>query len=146
MLRSPRAWLFAIAFAAFAYGFHAVGNATGLYTRYWWFQIAAHYVSASALALLVARVGLALGLPWRRLVPFVVVVAGAGAVSWEVVEYLGLFENLHFWGVDDSLLDLAADAVGFATVLVLLWKTRVRDAVDPNAETPPPFSALPGGR
>ncbi|MFB6155976.1 MAG: hypothetical protein ABEJ22_08775 [Haloferacaceae archaeon] len=129
-----RAWLFALAYALFAYTFHSVGNATGLYVRYWWFQLLTHYISASAVALLVARVGLGIGLRGTRLAAFVVAFAGAGAVGWEVVEYLGLFANLHFWGFDDSAVDLLADAVGIATVLLLL-RTRVRPALDPGDET-----------
>lgn len=130
-----RAWAFALSYGFFAFAFHTVGNDTGLYVRFWWFQLLAHFVSASAVALLVARVALDAGLSGRRLVVFVVVFSGVGAVGWEAVEYLGLFENLHFWGFEDSLLDLAADAVGIATVLVLL-RTRVRPVIDPNAETP----------
>jgi hypothetical protein len=126
-----RAWLFALGYAVFAYAFHSVGNATGLYVRYWWFQLAAHYVSASAVALLVARVGLEIGLRGSKLAAFVVVFAGAGAVGWEVVEFLGLFENLHFWGIEDSAVDLLADAVGIGSVLLLL-RTRVRPVLNPD--------------
>jgi hypothetical protein len=129
-----RAWLFALSYALFAYAFHSYGNATGLYVRYWWFQLAAHYVSASAVALLVARVGLDVGLRGRSLVGFVVFFATAAAVGWEFVEYLGLFENLHFWGIEDSAVDLLADAAGIGTVLVLL-RTRIRPVLDPTDET-----------
>lgn len=134
VLRS-RSWFYVLAFAAFAYAFHKVGATLGFYSRFPWFQIAAHYFSATGLALVVARVGLDVGLRGRRLAGFVVVLAALGAVGWEVVEYLAVFPWLHFWGIDDMLIDLVADALGVATVLVLL-RTRLRPVVDPAAETP----------
>lgn len=140
-----RAWLAAIGYALFAYGFHTVGNQLGFYVQYWWFQIAAHYVSASAVALVLARTGLDMGLRGRRLVAFVVGFSFLGAIGWEVVEYLAIFENLHFWGIEDSLMDLAADAVGVASVLALLG-TRLRPVIDPTVETPVPSSPIGDSR
>jgi len=130
-----RAWLFAVAFGLFAYGFHKVGAVSGFYPRFFWFQMVAHYLSASAMALLLVRFGLTAGLQGRRLVVFVLAFSLVGAVGWEVVEYLKVFPSLHWWGIEDSLLDLGMDALGVASVLILL-RTRIRPLVDPGAPTP----------
>ncbi|MFB6163589.1 MAG: hypothetical protein ABEJ31_00345 [Haloarculaceae archaeon] len=132
-----RAWLFAVAFGLFAYLFHKVGSAMGYYPRFFWFQMAAHFLSATAMALLLARAGLDGGLRGRALVAFVLGFSALGAVGWEVVEYLGVFPSLHWWGLDDSLLDLCMDTLGVATVLSLLG-TRVRPVINPTLETPLP--------
>lgn len=120
-----RSWGVVILWALFAFSFHSAGNVNGMYERYWWFQVIAHYWSASALAALFARAGLSLGYRGWRLVAFVVGFSAVGALGWELVEYLKLFENLHFHGFDDSAIDLVADSVGVTTVLAYLWhKTR----------------------
>ena len=131
-----RAWLFAIAFGLFAYGFHKVGSVTGLYLEFGWFQIAAHFLSAAAMTVLIARTALDMGLTGRAFLAFVLAFATLGAVGWEVFEYLQIIPSLIWWGIGDSLLDLAVDAVGVATVLVL-FRTRLRPALDPTMETPP---------
>lgn len=133
-LLASRAWLFAIGFGAFAYSFHKVGAALGYYPRFFWFQMLAHLLSAAAMALLLARFGLDSGLVGSRLVAFVVAFSLVGAVGWEVTEYLNLWPNLNWWGIEDSLLDLAMDALGVGTVLVLL-RTRLRPVVDPTDST-----------
>jgi hypothetical protein len=136
-----RLWAVALVWGLAAYTFHAIGNANGLYVRHWWFQIVAHYWSATALAGLLALTGLSGGLRGRRLAAFVVALTVAGALSWEVVEYLGVFPHLHFHGLGDSLVDVTADAVGLWTVLALLRRrdrsTRGGDAsATPAASTP----------
>lgn len=136
-----RAWLWAAAFGLFAYVFHTVGSAMGYYPRFFWFQMVAHYLSASAMALLLARAGLDSGLRGRGLVGFVVGFSLVGAVGWEVVEYLGIFPSLHWWSVQDSLLDLVMDGFGVATIIALLG-TRIRPVVDPTQETPTPTIPL----
>lgn len=138
------AWVVAIGFGAFAYSFHKVGALQGWYGRWWWFQIAAHYFSAAGVALLLARVGLDLRLRGPRLVAFVVGLTAVGALGWEVAEYLALFPKLHFWGVDDMLIDLAADSAGILTVLALL-RTGLRRVIDPRTETPTLSELAPGG-
>lgn len=142
-LRS-RSWFYVLVFAAFAYSFHKVGATLGFYSRFWWFQIVAHYLSAAGVALVLARVGLDARLRGRRLDVFVAVLAALGALGWEVVEYLAVFPFLHFWGVEDMTIDLAADALGVGTVLLLL-RTRIRAVLDPAAGTPT-LSSLVAGR
>lgn len=130
-----RAWLFAIGFAVFAYSLHKVGASLGYYPRFFWFQLVTHFVSATAMALLLARFGLDTGLRGSRLVLFVVAFSAVGAVGWELTEYFNLWPNLNWWGIEDSLLDLAMDSLGVALVLVLL-RTRLRPVIDPTRETP----------
>lgn len=130
-----RAWAFAIGFGLFAYAFHKAGSILGFYPRFFWFQMVAHFLSAAAMALLLARFGLDAGLRGRRLVGFVVGFSVVGAIGWELVEYYRLVPSLHWWGVEDSLLDLAMDAVGVSVVLLSL-RTRLRPVVDPTRETP----------
>lgn len=130
-----RAWLFAVGFGLFAYAFHSVGARLGYYPRFFWFQMVAHVLSAAAMALLLARFGLDAGLRDRRLVGFVVGFSVVGAVGWELAEYFKLTPGLHWWGIEDSLLDLAMDAIGVAVVLLSL-RTRLRPVVDPRRETP----------
>jgi hypothetical protein len=103
-----------------AYVFHAVGNANGLYLKHWWFQIVAHYWSATAVAGLLAVAGLSLDLRGRRVVVFVVSLTAVGAFGWELVEFFGVFEHLNFHGFGDFLVDTASNTVGLATVLALL--------------------------
>lgn len=130
-----RAWLFAIGLGVFAYTFHKIGSILGLYPRFFWFQMVAHFLSATAMALLLARFGLDSGLRGRVLWLFVVVFSIVGAVGWELVEYFELWPTLIWWGIEDSLLDLFMDALGVATILVFL-KTRLRPVIDPTLRTP----------
>ena len=130
-----RAWLFALGLGVFAYAFHKVGSVLGLYPRFFWFQMAAHFLSATAMALLLARFGLDTGLRGRALWLFVIGFSIAGAVGWELVEYFELWPTLIWWGIQDSLLDLLMDALGVLTILVLL-KTRLRPVIDPTLPTP----------
>lgn len=134
-LVASRAWLFAVAFGLFAWAFHRVGAVSGYYPRFFWYQMVAHFLSAAAMALLLARFGLDVGLRGRVLVAFVVGFSVVGAVGWEVAEFLAVIPGLHWWGIDDSLLDLAMDAVGVAVVLLSL-RTRLRPVVDPTVPTP----------
>ena len=136
-----RAWLFAVAFGCFAYSFHKIGARLGYYPRFFWFQMAAHFFSASAMALLLARAGLDMGLRRRPLVGFVIAFSLVGAVGWEYLEYIKFFKALHWWGIEDSLLDLGMDALGVGTILALLG-TRIRPVIDPTVETPGPSDAL----
>lgn len=131
-----RAWLFAVGFGVFAYSFHKVGSILGLYPRFFWFQMVAHLLSAAAMALLLVRFGLVVGLDGRRLVGFIVAFSIVGALGWELVEYLELRSDLIWWGIEDSLLDLSMDALGIGLVLYLL-RTRLRPVIDPTQETPP---------
>ncbi|MFB6156062.1 MAG: hypothetical protein ABEJ22_09210 [Haloferacaceae archaeon] len=136
-----RLWVVAALWGAAAYVFHAIGNANGLYLQYWWFQIVAHVWSATALAGLLSVAGLTVELRGRHLVAFVVVSTTAGALGWELVEYLGVFPNLLFHGLGDSLLDLTADAVGLGAVLRLLGRRESvgrgsRRTPDPSANAP----------
>jgi hypothetical protein len=110
-----------------AYAFHAVGNANGLYLKHWWFQIVAHYWSATAVAGLLAVAGLSLDLRGRRLAAFVVGLTAVGAFGWELVEFLGVFEHLNFHGFGDFLVDTASNTAGLATVLALLRRRRSTD-------------------
>lgn len=140
-----RAWLFAIGFGVFAYSFHKVGASLGYYPRFFWFQMLTHFVSATAMALLLARFGLDAGLRGSRLVLFVVVFSAVGAVGWELTEYFKLWPDLNWWGIEDSLLDLGMDALGIALVLILL-KTRLRPVIDPTKETPSIREVVSHGR
>ena len=119
-LSRRRLWGVAACWGLAAYVFHAVGNANGLYLKHWWFQIAAHYWSATAVAGLLAVAGLSLDLRGRRLVVFVVSLTAVGAFGWELVEFYGVFEHLNFHGFGDFLVDTASNTVGLATVLALL--------------------------
>lgn len=130
-----RAWLFAVGFGAFAYAFHKVGARLGFYPRFFWFQMVAHFLSTAAMALLLARFGLDVGLRDARFVWFVVGFPAVGALGWELAEYLELVPGLNWWGLDDSLLDLAMDTLGVAFVLTSL-RTRLRPVIDPGRETP----------
>ena len=130
-----RAWLFAVGFGVFAYSFHKLGSILGYYPRFFWFQMVAHFLSAMAMALLLARFGLDSGLRGQSLIVFVVGFSIVGAVGWELVEYLELRSDLIWWGIEDSLLDLTMDAIGIAFVLFLL-RTRLRPVIDPTKETP----------
>lgn len=135
---SPRAWSIAVGYAGFAYALHKVGASLGYYPRFGWFQVVTHFVSASALALLLVRAGQTASLSPTGLLVFVVVGATVGALAWELVEYLGLYPGLHWWGVDDSLLDLTVDAVGVTVALV-----RHRDALVPPPGPSPAATAEP---
>lgn len=139
-----RAWLFAISYGLFAYVFHQIGAESLWYPRFFWYQLVAHFLSASGVALLLARFGISAGLDGRRLLVFVVAFSLAGAIGWEVTEYLGIWRGLHWWGIDDSLLDLSMDLLGIGTVL-FVFRTRFRAVLDPSMETPSP-GWLPGVR
>lgn len=120
------AWLLAFAWGAAAYAVHAVGNAAGWYARFGWYQNLTHAWSASALALLAATAGLALGYRRRRrLAGFVLAAAAAGALLWEAVEFAGLLDPygvpLHFHGFHDAAVDMGANAVGVGLALAALW-------------------------
>lgn len=110
-------WLVSVGFGTFAYSFHKVGSVLGFYQEFFWFQLVTHLLSSSAMALILLNSGHALGFQGRSLVWFVVVLGFVGAIGWELVEYLEIFPNLIWWGLDDSLLDLAMDAIGVATIL-----------------------------
>lgn len=112
-------WVWSLGFAGFAYGFHKTGSILGYYQELFWFQLLAHLVSSMALTLLLRNLGVGLGLQGRPLVYTVVGLAVIGSVGWEVVEYLGIFPDLIWWGLGDSLLDLTMDSVGIAAVLGL---------------------------
>lgn len=112
-------WLVSFGFGCFAYSFHKVGSLLGLYQEFFWFQLLTHLLSSSAMALILLNSGHALGFQGRALVWFVIVLGAAGALSWELVEYLEIFSNLIWWGLDDSLLDLLMDAIGVVAMLRL---------------------------
>jgi hypothetical protein len=114
-----RDWAVALLWGVCALVFHHWGNTTGLYVRYDWFQVAAHFWSATAMALILVVTARTLHLDGGRAVLFVVVFSAVGALGWELVEYLGIFENLHFWGFRDSFIDLVADTIGVSMVLGL---------------------------
>jgi hypothetical protein len=93
-----------------------------------------HFVSASALALVLLRAGQAVGLSGSDLLALTVVGVAAGAVCWELIEYLDLIPWLHWWGLDDSLLDMTMNTVGLAVVLAR-HRTALRDrptVLDPD--------------
>jgi VanZ family protein len=98
-----------------------------MYVRYDWFQVAAHFWSATAMALILVVASRSLRLDGFAALAFVVGLSAVGAFGWELVEYLGIFENLHFWGFEDSLIDLTADAIGVGLVLVLTELPRAFD-------------------
>jgi len=125
---SPHTWLLAIGYGIVAYAVHQSGVILGYYPRFFWFQLVTHFLSASAMALLLVVVGRRLGLPPVWLVAFVFAFSAVGAVGWELVEYLGVFPALNWWGIEDSLLDLAVDAVGVGTILALFRPRPRRDA------------------
>lgn len=115
---SRRAWLFAITFGIVAYGIHKTGVILGWYYEFFWFQILTHFLSATAMALLLLMAGRQLRLSSTGLVAFVLVGSAIGALSWELIEYFDVVPWLIWWGIEDSLLDLTADAVGVAMVLL----------------------------
>lgn len=119
---SRNTWLFAISYGLGAYGIHKYGVIVGLYRSLFWFQMLTHFLSATALALLLVVAGRSLGLSARRLVGFVVIGCLLGAVGWEFVEYLELIPWLIWWGIEDSLLDLLMDGFGVSTVLLVWWR------------------------
>ena len=112
-------WLVSVGFGGFAYSVHKVGSVLGFYQEFFWFQLLTHLLSSSAMALILLNGGHELGFHGRALVWFVVVLGAAGALSWELVEYLEIFPTLIWWGPEDSLLDLLMDALGVATMLRL---------------------------
>ncbi len=115
-------WVWTVGFAGFAYGFHKTGSFLGYYQEFFWFQMLAHLISSTALTLLLRNVGVGLGLQGTPLVFMVVGLAAIGAVGWEVIEYLGIFPDLIWWGLGDSLLDLIMDTAGIATILGLDYR------------------------
>lgn len=135
---STRDWGVAVGYAAFAYGLHKIGAILLFYQRFFWFQMVTHFVSASALALVLLRAGQAVGLSGSDLLTLTVVGVAAGAVCWELIEYLDLIPWLHWWGLDDSLLDMTMNTVGLATVLAR-HRTALRDpptVLDPDPPLP----------
>lgn len=113
------AWSVAVTYAVGAYAVHRKGVMLGLYPRFFWFQLVTHFLSASAMAVVLVALGRTIRLPSGRLVAFVLACSAFGAVGWELVEYLGIFPRLHWWGVDDSSMDLVVDGVGVGAVLVV---------------------------
>lgn len=126
-----RGWLLALLWGLVAYGVHKIGAVTGLYLRYGWFQNVTHACSASAMAALLAVVGLSLGYRGRRLVAVVVVGSLLGAVGWELVEYFGVLDAygiwLHFHSVEDAAVDMGANAVGVGATIAALRTVEGRD-------------------
>ena len=122
-----RAWVPGLVWGVLAYGVHKVGVINGYYLEYGWFQNLTHACSASALAALVAIVGLHLGYRGRRLVAFVVVGSALGAVGWEVIEYFGVLDpyGIYFIFHDfhDAAIDMVSNSVGVAATLLVLWYT-----------------------
>jgi len=112
-------WIAAALYGLGAYSIHKTGVILGWYYDFFWFQLLTHFLSATALALLLLLAGRTLGLSGRRLLTFVVVGAAVGALSWELVEYLKIFPWLIWWGPADSFIDLVFDALGVSTVLLL---------------------------
>jgi hypothetical protein len=104
---------------------HTVGNETGLYFQFGWYQNLTHAWSASALAGLLAVAGLRLDLRGFRLVAFVIALATVGALTWELVEYVGLLDPLgvplHFHDVNDAMVDMVSNAVGVSATLGFVW-------------------------
>lgn len=125
-----RAWLLSIAYGVFAYALHKTGAHLGYYPRFWWFQMVTHFVSASALALLLYQAGQTLSLEGGTLVGVVIVLSLLGAVGWELVEYLGVFPDLHWWGPADSLLDMTMNVVGIGSVITVI-RARRAHPIDP---------------
>lgn len=70
------AWLQGLPWGVFVYGGHTYGVLAGLYLTYSWFQMITHAASASGLAVILGLLGLELGYRGRRLLAFVVVLAG----------------------------------------------------------------------
>ncbi|MFB6268122.1 MAG: hypothetical protein ABEI31_10715 [Halodesulfurarchaeum sp.] len=139
-----RTWLLAISYGLFAYGIHKIGVILGYYRGFFWFQLLTHFLSASALALLLLLVGRTLSLSPSSLVVFVLAGSAVGAVGWEVVEYLGVVPWLIWWGPTDSLLDLTNDLIGIVVVLAL---HRVRGRTfrpTDSSSTPTAPSVTPG--
>jgi hypothetical protein len=110
---------------------HTLGATSGLYLTYGWFQNLTHAASASALAGLVAVIGITFSYRQGTLLAFVIGATAAGAIGWEVVEYFGLLDAygvwLHFHSVQDMLVDMSANAVGVTAALIVLY---VRGAFD----------------
>jgi hypothetical protein len=127
-----RGWIWVLSFGLFAYLFHKIGSVSGFYPRFFWFQMLTHYFSASAMALLLARVGLDAELRDRTLVVFVVGFSLVGAGGWELLEYYRVVPSLHWHGIEDSALDLVMDGAGVGTVLFLL-RTRFRPIIEPQS-------------
>lgn len=121
----PGVWMPGIAWGVFVYGVHKYGALSGWYFAYPWFQNVTHAASASGVALLVGLVGLELGYRRRRLLLFVVGLTALAAFGWELVEYFGWLDRfgvyLMFHDFNDAAVDMASNAVGTATALVVLW-------------------------
>lgn len=122
-----RTWWPVVAWAIVAYLVHAVGNDTGLYLRFGWYQNLTHALSASALAGLITVAGLERGYRRTRLVAFVVALSMAGWLGWETVEYFGLLDGfgvpLHFHDFNDAAVDMASNVVGAGATLMVAWMT-----------------------
>lgn len=118
-------WVPGVGWGAFVYGVHKYGALSGWYFAYPWFQNVTHAASASGVALLVGLVGLELGYRRRRLLLFVVGLTALAAFGWELVEYVGWLDQfgvyLMFHDFNDAAVDMASNAVGTATALVVLW-------------------------
>jgi hypothetical protein len=127
--------MLALSYGLLAYAIHKVGVIMGFYYTFFWFQLLTHFLSSTALVLLLLVAGRTIGLEATGLVAFVVGAWLVGILSWELVEYLDLVPWLIWWGIGDFLVDLASDTVGLVTVFLAV---RVHGGVGPVEQDPVP--------
>lgn len=130
--------MLAISYGLLAYAIHKVGVIMGFYQSFFWFQLLTHFLSSTALVLLLLLAGRTLGLDGTGLVAFVIGAWLVGILTWELVEYLDLVPWLIWWGIEDFLVDLASDTVGLLTVFVAV---RVHGGSAPSDTGPAPASS-----
>lgn len=114
---SPATWLLTISYGLGAYSIHKTGVILGFYPAYFWFQLLTHFLSSTALVLLLLVAGRSLGLGSTSLLAFVLGGWILGVFTWELIEFLDLVPWLTWWGIEDFLVDLASNTVGLLTVL-----------------------------
>lgn len=128
-------WLLAISYGLVAYSIHKTGVILGFYPAYFWFQLLTHFLSSTALVVLLLVAGRSLGVGSTSLLAFVLGGWLLGVFTWELIEFLDLVPWLTWWGIEDFLVDLTTNTLGLLTVLAS-YRSRTQSGPDPATAEP----------